>query len=87
MIRLHWLPTTGPGRWSLALLLAFLVSVPLNFVIEGAGRIAGWTLPLSAALAILAISLRGERAVLVIAAVLFVLFVLGFELVEFVSTH
>jgi hypothetical protein len=75
----HWLPTTRPGGWALALQLLFLVLVPLNLVIEGAGQLAAWAGLLGGALAAFAVMRRGESALLVFAALLPALFVLGFE--------
>jgi hypothetical protein len=79
---LHWLPTTRLGTWALALGLLFVASLPLNSFIEGAGRFVALVGLLGGALAVFAIMRRGERALLVVAALLPALFVLGFELAE-----
>jgi hypothetical protein len=54
----------------------------LNSVIEGAGRVAGWAGLLGGALAIFAIVRGGERAVMVFAALVLALFVVGLNAAE-----
>lgn len=84
----HWLPTTRAGWWAVALFAAFFISVAVtvsfdvdltvgrfnfvgafNFLVAIAGG----------ALAVFAVMRRGERALLIFAALLPGLFVPGFE--------
>jgi hypothetical protein len=81
--RLELAPNTTLGRWSVGLAGGFVVLNALWRVLPGAGRLAVGCGVAAGVAAVVALIGRGERGLAVWAAIMPLLAVVGFVLVEF----
>lgn len=85
--RVRWLPTTQLGKWAVALAAGLFVLEPLWMVLPGGGALGLLSGLAGGVVALVAITRRHERAVLVFAALVPFLLALVFVLAELFIGH
>jgi hypothetical protein len=85
--RVHWLPTTRLGKWAVALAAGLFVLEPLWMVLPGGGALGLLSGFAGGVVALVAITRKHERAILVFAALVPFALALAFVLAELFVGH